>query len=320
MSRKTAILIGLILGVIILGTTLYRFLEGWSWFDSFYMTMLTLTTTGYGELYAMTYKGRLVSIFLMVVGVSIFLYVISTLTSGLLRDMWSKGLVAMIARLRDHTIICGYGKLGKELASALDKTKLVIVDESPLEVERAKEKGYYAVMGDATQEEVLDRAGIKRARALIASLDSDAKNFVLSMVAKNLNPKLLVIATAKGVRPDSSFWKNSKADVLISPYIETVYKVKHLLSKPLTVRLIDVLTSEGGSIQLESIEVRSREIVNRTIAQLDIRKRFGVNLILIERRGKFILPEPETELRLGDKVFALGEHSKLEKFERYVSS
>ncbi len=318
--RNTAILLSLVTLVVFLGTVSYRYLEGWSWFDSFYMTILTLTTTGYGELYTMTVKGRLVSIVLMIIGVSIFLYVISSLTSGILKDMWSKGLEAMISKMKGHIIICGYGNLGKEIVSHLKKYNKVIIDSSPAAIEFAKEEGIPYILGDSTQEETLLRAGIKRAKAVVATMDSDAKNFVVSMVAKSLNPNITVIATAKTIPPNSRFWQASKADILISPYIEIAQKVHFLLNKPLTVKFIDVLSAEDSRFHLESIEVRSTKLSSKTIRELDIRKRFGVNVILIEREGRFVFPSPDESLRPYDKVYAIGSSEALERFERFLTN
>ncbi len=317
--RKITIALLWTIIIIILGTLGYHFLEGWSLFDSFYMTMITITTTGYGEIHAMSVKGRLISIVLMLFGISIFIYVISILPELFWEELFHKGVEGKVKKMRNHTIICGFGKLAQELVCKLDKKKLVVIDESPIQVERARELGINAIMGDATQEETLRRAGVERAKAVIATLDSDAKNFVVTMIAKSLNPSVFVIATARTQKPTSSFWKASRADAFISPYVEAADKVSHLLKKPSTVQFIEVLSSKEEEIMIESIEVRSSKLTGKSLGELNIRRQFGINIVLIQRGEHFIIPDANYRFQIGDKVFALGRHEQLESFEKLLT-
>ena len=281
--------------------------------------MITITTTGYSEVHPMTVKGRLLSIALMIFGIGVFIYIISFLPEFFWERLELERSERRVRYMRDHIVVCGFGKLAQELICRLDKSKLVIIDESPVEVDRAREMGLLAVMGDATQEEVLRKAGVERARALLATLDSDAKNFVVAMMAKNLNPDIYVIATARTHKPNSSFWRASKADALISPYVEAADKVAYLLSKPSTVKFIEVLSSERESLTLERIEVRNEGLVGKTLGELNVRRNYGVNVVLIQRGDRFMIPDANYTFQIGDGIFALGDQKALSNFERVLT-
>ena len=148
----------MLIAILVFGTLAYHYLEGWPIFDCLYMTVITITTTGYREVGRMSIYGKILSMFLMLFGVGIFMYTINVLVPVLV-ERRIRGWEKMLEKIRDHYIICGFGLMGREVAKELDSEKVVVIDKDINKVNLARERGYLAVHGDATDEEVLEKAG-----------------------------------------------------------------------------------------------------------------------------------------------------------------
>jgi voltage-gated potassium channel len=316
-KKKIIKIILLLISIIVFGTFSYHLLEGWSLFDSLYMTVITITTTGYREIADMGPRGRILSMILMFIGVGIFFYSINSLFPVLVersRERWKK----MLREIRDHYIVCGYGIMGREIIDELPKERVVVVDSSVEKVDIARERGILAVHGDATDEEILEMANIRKAKALITCLPSDSANAFAVMAAKDLNPEIFTIAILR-TPAGSKKIKRAGVDVLLSPYSDTAKKVFMTLSRPAAVELIEIITRKGGHLMLQKIVLQSNKIDGKSLRELDLRKKSGCTVLAIERNGEVIIPDPETLLHKGDLLYVMGSDEQLEKLIKMVS-
>jgi|Deesub1362B_J571_1020462.scaffolds.fasta_scaffold00248_26 voltage-gated potassium channel len=314
-KRSIANIAGALIAVVIFGTLSYHFVEGWSYFDSLYMTVITITTTGYGEIYQMGSGGRIISMFLMFFGIGIFFYAINSFVP-LIVERRMEMSAKKLSEIKDHVIVCGFGLMGKEIANELPKEKVVIIDSRAEKISIARENGYLAVLGDATEEEVLEKANVREARALIACM-SDAANVFTIMAAKDLNPGIYAMAIIRSPDAEKKM-RRINVDFVLSPYKDTARKVITTLQKPATVEFIEsIMSRRGETLTLEKMEVR---IDNKSLKELDLRGRTGSTVVAIERDGGLILPEADTVLRRGDVVYLIGSDEALKKAEEILGS
>lgn len=307
----------LLLSIVLFGTISYHLIEGWSLFDSLYMTVMTVTTTGYRELAEMSTAGRVLSMLLMFVGVGIFFYTINLFMPVLVemgRERWKK----VLKNMKNHYIVCGYGVMGKEIAEEFPTESVVVVDSNPEKVNHAREKGFLALQGDATEEEILDMANIKTAKALIASMATDAANAFAIMVARDLNPDIYTIAV---LRTPSGSKKVTRAgvDMLLSPYSDAAKKIYMTLKTPAAVELIDIISDKEGEFMLQKVNLSSEKVTGKTLQELDIRKKTGALVVAIERDDIVSIPQPDTLLQKDDVLYVMGSNEQLEKLVKIVS-
>ncbi|RLI74675.1 potassium channel protein [Archaeoglobales archaeon] len=307
------IVIALII-VILFGTLSYHVVEGWSLFDSLYMTAITITTTGYGEIYEMSAAGRIISMFLMFFGIGIFFYAINSLTPLIVERRMEMKDIKKLSRMENHVIICGYGVMGKEIANEFPKDRVVVIDNKAEKVSVARENGYIAVLGDATEEDVLGKANIQNAKALIACM-TDAANAFTIMAAKELNPNLYTLAILRSPESEKKV-KRVNVDFILSPYKDTAKKVIATLQKPAAIEFVEsIMSQKGETLTLEKVKVG---IDNKSLRELDLRKKTGCTVVAIERDGKLIMPEADILLKKGDLVYLIGDDEALKKAEEIL--
>jgi len=299
------------------GTIAYHYVEGWSLFDSLYMTVITITTTGYGEIFGLSAHGRILSMILMFIGVAVFFYSINLLIPVLV-ERGQKRWIKMLKEIENHYIICGFGIMGREIAEELPKDNIVIVDSTIERVNFAREKDFLAVHGDATEEETLMKANIKKAKSLITCLPSDSANAFAVMVAKDLNPEIFTIAI---LRTPAGSKKINRAgvDMLLSPYSDAARKILMTLKSPAMVELVDVISRKGGGLLLQKITVKSEKIYEKTIEELNLRKKTGCTVIAIERDDTVIIPQSSDRLMEGDILYTMGNPDQVKKLLEIVS-
>ncbi|MDI3502229.1 MAG: voltage-gated potassium channel [Archaeoglobi archaeon] len=301
--RKRILQVLILLFSVILGGTLgYHFLEGWPLFDSLYMTVITITTTGYGEIREMGLSGRILSMLLMFFGVGIFLYSINILMMLLLESTprrWEK----MIEKMRDHVILCGYGDMGREIARELPKDMTVVIDLDVNKVEIAREDGFLSVHGDATEEGVLERAGVRRAKALVCCM-TDSANAFATLTAKELNPSLKSIAVLRTPRSERKMIR-AGIDVLLSPYRDTARKIAGILREEPVVEFLETVMIGEKPLYLEKYVAEDESMVGKTLRELDLRRKTGCTVLAIVREGNILLPDADTRIERGDIMYML---------------
>ncbi len=316
-GRRLIILVVALVVVLVVGTLGYVIIEGWTVFEAFYMVVITLATVGFREVHQLSDAGRMFTVLLILGGVSLLAYAVATLiefvVSGQLSGMYRRRAVRKeIVALSGHFIICGYGRVGESVARefAASRAPFVVIDNDPDALEHLELAGFLHVAGDASDDEILEEAGIQKARGLVAAVDSDADNTFVILSARVLRPDLLIVGRANS---EESLRKVKKAgaDHVISPYSIGGKKMATLMLKPLVSDYLDVV-SGGGEIEfrLEEFALNDTcEIVGKSIAELEIRRRTGATILAVRHGDSGLFdtnPSPELTLDDGDVVIAIG--------------
>ncbi len=328
LKRRIALSAGLIILVISFGTSGYMGIEGWNFLDSLYMTIITLTTVGFREVHDLSSGGKLFTIILIIGGVGTVLYAFSTgakfVIEGELQEMFGrKRLEKRLKELKKHYIICGYGRMGKIIARELGHEKLdfVVIEKNGAVLDDKEEN--IIIQGDATKDELLKKAGIKRARCLISVLPTDAENLYVVLSARGLNPDLVIVARAGEEGSDKKLLR-AGADRVVSPYHIGGLRMAHSVLKPAVVDFIEFATKSGNiDLQIEEIIIQEgSDLVGQTLDQCGIGRELGIIIVAIKQQNGEMKFNPtfRTALEAGDTLIAVGETSKLEMLERMAAS
>jgi len=315
----------LIVAVLVIGTGGYIIIEGWGVFDAFYMTMITISTVGFGETRELSVIGRLFTIGLIILAVTLLAYGISgsidyIVTGQLLTNVAETRRTNMISQLKNHYILTGYGRVGQEAATALRKEEVpfVVVERDPELIAKAEADECLVVIGNATEDERLTEAGIQRANGIICATGSDATNVYIVLTARGLNPDLFVISRASDESARDKLLR-AGADQVISPYILSGRRMANLAVRPFVVEFLDV-TGSSGELEktLEEIVVEEGSIIeNQTIGEADLGKRTGALILAIYRNTGELLTNPEiwNVLEAGTRMIVLGTRDALDVTE-----
>ncbi len=314
--------------VILAGTAGFHFIEGWPWFDGFYMVITTLTTIGYQETHPLSHAGRNFNVLIILSGVSLVFLTIGTLTQALLEFELQKffGRRRMerdIGRLADHYIICGAGRVGRSAARELARRPVpfVIVENSEPKAQKFAAENWLMLVGDATQEQVLREARIEHARGLVAATTTDATNLYIVLTARGLNPRLQIIARASEEMAEKHLL-TAGADSVVSPYTFAGQRIAHSFLRPHVVSFLDTATTHLG-MDLEIGEVRvtaGSPFAGKTIESSRIRQDRGVIVLAIKREaGMRFNPAPDDRIVPGDFLIAMGEPQQLRELEQMAA-
>jgi len=325
--KRLALVFALIGFIISFGTIGYIFLEGWSFLDALYMTVTTLTTVGYREIRELSDAGRWFTIILIIGGVGTMLYALSTgarfMLEGELQEIYGRRrLEKKMKELKDHYIICGYGRMGKIIVKELkdERVKFVVIEKDP--VIHEKEEAF-VIAGDATQDEILKEVGIERAKGLITVLSTDAENLYVVLSAKGLNPHLFIVARA-GEEGSEQKLLRAGADRVISPYHIGGLRIAHTVLKPAVVDFIELATKSGNiDLQLEEITIPDlSDYSGLSLDQCGFGKELGVIIVGIKKPSGDMKFNPTylTLIEPGDTLIALGEVSKLKVLEEMIAA
>lgn len=315
-------------GVVIVGVLGYRFLEGFSWLDAFYMVAITLSTVGYREVQPLSPQGQIFTIFLLAGGVGAVFYtavaIVEKSVEGEFQQFFGKRRMQKnIDALTDHYLVCGFGRIGevvcRELASK--PVPFVVLEQQENRVQEAETNGYFVLHGDAADEKTLLAAGVQRARGLFAALTNDASNVFLTLTAKGLHPALFVVARAENERSERTLLR-SGADKVISPYAMGGHRMAQAALRPAVVDIIDLATHHQSlELQLEEILIpASSPYRGQTLAASGLCDLPGVILVALKRTSGQMLFNPSQEERIeaGDRLITLAEAPQLKEIERRV--
>ncbi len=324
-KQRVIVLAALLLAVLCTGTVGFRLIEGYPLFDAFYMTLITITTVGYREVHPLSYAGRLFNSLLILFGVSSVFFAVGAMTQTIieleLHDRYgARRKRRMIADLKNHCIVCGFGRVGRNAAYELQRANapFLIVDRSEQRVESASAAGMLAMAADATRDECLREAGIMRAQGLIAALPSDAENLFIILSAKTLNPNLNVVTRASEEEAEKKL-RRAGADTVFAPYTMAGQRLAQALVRPHVAKFLDFATTHvGPAIAMEQICVMPRtDFASKTIMDLQSRRDLGVIVLALRKPdGEMVFnPPPETAIAAGDYLIVLGEQTNLERLE-----
>lgn len=321
-------LIGIALAILTLaGMTGFHFIEGWSWFDGFYMVVTTLTTIGYQEVHPLSHAGRIFNVGLIFVGVSLVFLAIGSLTQALLefelRSFFGRRkMERQIDRLTGHYIICGAGRVGRSAARELARRPVpfVIIEQNPDKAAKYADE-WLMMAGDATQEQTLRQVHIERARGLVAATTTDATNLYTVLTARALNPQLRIIARASEDDAEKHLL-TAGADSVVSPYHFAGQRIAQSFLRPHVVSFLDTATTHlGMDLEIGEIPVPpGSTFAGKTIETSRIRQERGVIVLAIKRgQGMRFNPSPEERIETGDCLIAMGEPAQLRQLEQMAA-
>jgi len=322
---KLSILI--LLSILLFGTFGYMGIEGSSFLDGLYMTVITITTVGYGEVVPLHSLGKIFTMVLLFVGVSFVLYVFGKVTEAVVEGGLRKafGRINMdkkLAKVSGHFIVCGYGRIGKVICQSLhdDRRDFVVIETNPEEIKALSSQGYLWVEGEAADDEVLIQAGIKRAKGLIAVVSSDAENVYITMTAKDLNHDLFVMGRSSGKKGADTKLLRAGADKVISPYYIGARQMANMVLRPTVIDFLDLTVHGTLGLRLEEIVVpESTTFANMTLMDSGIRKKYDLIVVAIKRQGEkemLFNPSHLTIIKPGDIVIVLGEYDNIKSLEQ----
>jgi voltage-gated potassium channel len=327
--RRLGSIAGLIAFTLLLGTVGFTAVEGYSPFDAFYMTLITVSTVGYAEVHPLSHAGRIFNSFLIFFGVTTMFFAIGAMTQSIIElelgEYFGKRRTRrMIDKLEKHFIICGYGRVGRNAAHELQRSNVpfVIVDRNPERVEKAMLAGMLAVAADSTRDETLHSIGVTRARGLVSALATDADNLFVILSAKNLNPRLYV-ATRAGEEEAEEKLRRAGADAVFAPYTAAGYRLAQAVLRPHVFQFFDFATKNLGlDVDIEQVRVpESSEFAARSLEQTRIRRELGVIVLAIRKADGHMLfnPPAESVISGGDHLIVMGEPKNLRVLENMMS-
>lgn len=304
------------------GTIVFHILEGWSIVDSLYLTAQTVTTVGFGDLAPRTVYGRLFATVFMLLSVGIVLY---ALTSSVQSIVQSEMLLTFgqlrrslkMSKLRDHFIICGAGRVGSHLVRGLKATNdpFIVIESNRARVEELMDQGVAVLVRDATLEESLREAGVEYARGLAACLPDDADNVYVVLTARDLNPKLHIVARAAEEQAESKLIR-AGANRVVAPTIIGGHRMAMALTKPAVGDFLDSLTANDLELGFEQLEVESGStLVGRRLSETNIRSELDIVIVSIRRsHGEIVFnPSGDAKIEPGDMLIAIGRAEALAK-------
>jgi len=318
----------LLLSLLIMGSFGYMAIEKYEFIDALYMTVITISTVGFKEANPLDFQGKVFTIILIFTSIGIYAYILSVITdyisnSNLMEELKIKKVQQKINKLKNHTIVCGYGRNGKQALAKLgfyNKPCVIIENDTELFKEIELENNFLCVKGDATDDEILKKAGIEVATSLIATLPSDANNLYIVLSARQLNKNCKIVSRASN---DSSYskLKIAGADNVIMPDKLGGSHMASLVVTPDIMEFIDRLSIEGKSAtNLEEILIEDlpKEYQSKSILDLDLRKKTGCNVVafITPEKEYIINPEVNTELIPYSKIIVLGKPEQIEKLNR----
>jgi voltage-gated potassium channel len=305
--RRLLPVILLVTIIISFGTIGYMLIEGWGLLDSLYMTVITLSTVGFKEVGDLSTSGRLFTIILIIGGVGTVLYALGKgarfILEGELQEAFGRRILEKkVKGLKDHYIICGFGRMGKIIGKELKNrgVEFIAIEKNPIPYEKEE---MLILEGDATQDDVLKESGIEKAKGLITVLSTDAENLYVVLSAKGLNPGLYIVARA-GEEGSEQKLLRAGADRVISPYLIGGLRIAHTVLKPAVVDFIEFATKAGNiDLQMEEITIpESSGLIGLTLDQCGMGRELGIIVVAIKRATGEMRFNPtfRTTIKLGD--------------------
>jgi voltage-gated potassium channel len=328
-ARRIVLIAALIVFTMCIGTAGFQLLEGYPLFDAFYMTLITITTVGYQEIRPLSHAGRVFNSFLILFGVSAMFVAVGAMTQTIielqLQDRYGqRRKKRAIMHMKDHYIVCGFGRVGRNAAFELQRNGVpfVVIDRGEQRVERATQAGMAAILADATRDEVLREAGVERARGFIAALATDADNVFVILSVKTLNPRLTVVTRASEEDAEEKL-RRAGADTVLSPYSIAGHRLAQALMRPHVVQLLDFAgRAVGLDVTMEQLRVAPDSTrASRSLGSLAPHEAGLIVLAIGKPDGKMIFNPPiDTEVFGGDVLIVMGEQPNLRNLEQLLTN
>lgn len=316
--------------LILAGTSGYHWLEGMSIIDALYMTVITISTVGFGEVRTLSPTGRVFTIALILGGGGLAAFSISVavdfIMSGEWRVYWdTRRRFRMLSELTNHVIVCGFGRVGRNVAEELkaENVPFIIVDADEERIAHAQKRGYLTITGNAANETLLQKVGIERARAMVAVVDSDAENVFITLTARSLNPDIYIVARANYEESEPKLM-SAGANRTMMPYHISGKRIVTMLVRPSVADFLDEVVHAGGlELFLEEVPIEPGSVLaDKTIHETQVRSQIGVTVLACRtQEGKFNTAiGPDTILRSGELLIVLGTRQQMQKMMKLARS
>ncbi len=326
-SKKVLFLFSGFCLILFSGTFGYIYLEHYDFTDALYLTIITVATVGYGDMVPVTSGGKMLTVILVLVGVSFVMYmfgkIIENMVEGGLREILGKRqMKKQLQHLSNHYIVCGHGRIGSIICATLhDNNKdFVVIENDDDELQEIHEKGYIQLKGEASNDDILIEAGIERASGLIAVVSTDADNVFITLTAKGLNEKIKVLARSSGAKGSEIKLKRAGADKVISPYYIGGRRMAQSMLRPNVTDFIDLaMYTSDLSLRLEEILVTESAPINGlSLLQSNLRKKYNIIVIGIKRKeGEMQFnPTPDTVILAKDILIVLGQYQQISDLKK----
>ena len=323
------ILAGIFILIIILiyGTSGYMFIEDMSLTDAVYMTVISITTVGFSEVRPLSPAGKYFTVVLIFGGVGFFLYMVSLITEAMLAGglhtfLGRKNMEKKLNVMKDHYIVCGFGRIGKVISKILHENNrpFMIIENNPEEIAAIKELGYLVLEGDSTNDDMLIKAHIMDAKSLIAVTSSDADNVYIILSARGLKSEIYILARSSGKKGAETKLLRAGANKVFSPYEIGARRMAQSLLRPTVIDFIDLTVHEGElGLRLEELQLSDKAtFANKTLMDSGIRSEHDLIVVAIKRlKGEMLFnPNLNTEILPGDILVVLGEHLNIQALEK----
>jgi voltage-gated potassium channel len=329
LRKKLQTLISLLVGVTSLGIIGFHYINGWRWFDAVYATVVTLSTVGYGDFVPKSDSGKVFTEFLIVVGLGIMGYALVELTAFVMEGHLNKLLRLrkvdnMVKRVQGHYIVCGAGRTGRHIINELIKNKapFVVIDRNIESLDIPEIHSHPHITGDATDDTILLRAGIKKAKGLAAALETDELNLFLMLTAKNLNPDLRCVSKLVN---ESARLKMARAgaDAVVAPNAIGGLRLASEMLRPNVVSFLDIMIRGSKDVRFEEAPIPAGSpAAGKSLESLNLLKRFGISPIAIRDGGKdfHYNPTPGHHLKAGDTLVVIAEPERLHKLRKFLTA
>ena len=315
-SKKLRYSLLMLTGIIAFGTCGYYFVEQMPLFESFYMTIITLSTVGFSEVIPLSQAGRTITVIIIILGISVGAYTVGILVRALvegelLKIFGRRKVQKQISELKNHFIICGFGRIGRIVCSELndDKIDFVIIEQDPTVIEHIEALKYLYLEMDATTEEALMKAGIMKAKGIVTAVNSDANNVFITMTAKSLRSDVFVLARASEEQNEAKLFR-AGATRVVSPYVIGGRRIAQMLKKPTVVDFIDcaMMGSHLGLMMEEAKIGENSSLIGKNLIDSRLRQDYGVIIVAIKKlSGDMVFnPVPSEMLEAGDVIVVIG--------------
>jgi len=324
------IAIGILAGLVIIGTSGFHYIEGWTWFDGFYMTVTTMATVGYGEIHPLSHAGRIFNSFLIVASVMGAGLTIATFSQALLEFEFHnffgrRRMEHELAKLSGHYIVCGAGRVGRTVAKELRARgeRCVMIEKDPARARWAENEKIPVIVGSASSEENLVKARIDKARGFVAAVSSDAENLYIILTARGFRSDLQIIARASEEEATSKLLRAGATQV-ISPYFFVGRRIAQLFLRPNVLDFIDTaFGTERLDIEIGEVQVPVQSpLIGKKLGNAMIREQAGVIVLAVKHpEGKMEFnPAEDASIRAGDCLIVIGGDAQLKKLEALANA
>jgi voltage-gated potassium channel len=322
-GQRFFIALGLLLGTLTIGTTGYVVIEDVSLVDAIYMTVVTVSTVGYQEIFELSLTGRIFTMFIIILGAGCVCYatlsMLTLLISGELNVKRRRNkMQKRVNSMKNHVIICGYGRMGKSIVEQIcNDMKVVIIEKDSSKTDNTDIKALF-VTGDAAEEETLQKAGVAKAKALVSTLPRDSDNVYVALTASSINQNLFIISRTESHATEARLLR-AGADRVICPQSAGARRVAGLLVRPNIVDFVNVATQD---IELEVVEYEVTEesvLAGKSLRELALRQKADAMVVAIKRKDsdeETVIPQPEKAIKVGDLLILVGKLGASERLAK----